>query len=292
MSKALNFINPDEISATVVLTALNRFLQEKHGSRMAFLDGAPPERLCQPLVDHICAHGGAVELNTPLRTIDLAPDGQVASFDMGGKDRPSIVADAYVSALPVDVLKLLLPEPWQQLPSFARLAGLQGVPVINIHLWFDRKLTDIDHLLFSRSPLLSVYADMSVTCKGYEDPERSMLELVFAPAKEWISRPDQDIVQVTMEELKTLFPSHFRGDNPARLRKYQVVKTPLSVYKTTPGCQKLRPGQTTPIPNFFLAGDYTRQRYMASMEGAVLSGKLCAQAIVQHGGASPSARMD
>ena len=288
MSKALNFINPDEISATVVLTALNRFLQEKHGSRMAFLDGAPPERLCQPLVDHICAHGGAVELNAPLRTIDLAPDGQVAGFAMGGKDRPGIVADAYVSAMPVDVLKLLLPEPWRQLPPFARLAGLQGVPVINVHLWFDRKLTDIDHLLFSRSPLLSVYADMSVTCKGYEDQERSMLELVFAPAKDWISRPDQDIVQVTMEELKTLFPSHFSGDNPAQLRKYRVVKTPLSVYKTTPGCQKLRPSQTTPIPNFFLAGDYTRQRYMASMEGAVLSGKLCAQAIVRHGAASPA----
>ncbi|MXY62360.1 MAG: 15-cis-phytoene desaturase [Synechococcus sp. SB0665_bin_28] len=287
MSKALNFIHPDEISATVVLTALNRFLQEKHGSRMAFLDGAPPERLCQPLVDHICAHGGAVKLNTPLRTIALSPDGQVAGFGMGGTDRPSIVADAYVSALPVDVLKLLLPKPWRQLPLFAKLAGLQGVPVINVHLWFDRKLTDIDHLLFSRSPLLSVYADMSVTCRGYEDPERSMLELVFAPAKDWISRPDQDIVQVTMEELKTLFPSHFTGDNPARLRKYRVVKTPLSVYKTTPGCQELRPSQTTPIPNFFLAGDYTRQRYMASMEGAVLSGKLCAQAIVQHGAASP-----
>ena len=288
MSKALNFIHPDEISATVVLTALNRFLQEKHGSRMAFLDGAPPERLCQPLVDHICAHGGAVKLNTPLRTIALSPDGRVAGFGMGGTDRPCIVADAYVSALPVDVLKLLLPEPWRQLPLFAKLAGLQGVPVINVHLWFDdRKLTDIDHLLFSRSPLLSVYADMSVTCRGYEDPERSMLELVFAPAKDWISRPDQDIVQVTMEELKTLFPSHFTGDNPARLRKYRVVKTPLSVYKTTPGCQELRPSQTTPIPNFFLAGDYTRQRYMASMEGAVLSGKLCAQAIVQHGAASP-----
>ena len=288
MSKALNFINPDEISATVVLTALNRFLQEKHGSRMAFLDGAPPERLCQPLVDHVCAHGGTVELNTPLRTIDLTPDGQVASFGMGGRDRPPVVADAYVSALPVDVLKLLLPAPWRQLPLFASLAGLQGVPVINVHLWFDRKLTDIDHLLFSRSPLLSVYADMSVTCKGYEDPERSMLELVFAPAKDWISRPDQDIVQVTMEELKILFPKHFRGDNPAQLRKYRVVKTPLSVYKTTPGCQKLRPSQATPIPNFFLAGDYTRQRYMASMEGAVLSGKLCAQAIVRHGAASPA----
>jgi 15-cis-phytoene desaturase len=46
-----------------------------------------------------------------------------------------------------------------------------------------------------------------------------------------------------------------------------------------PGCQQLRPDQTSPIPNFFLAGDYTMQRYLASMEGAVLSGKLCAEAV-------------
>jgi hypothetical protein len=51
------------------------------------------------------------------------------------------------------------------------------------HTRFDRKLTTVDHLLFSRSPLLSVYADMSTTCKGYHDDEKSMLELVFAPAK-------------------------------------------------------------------------------------------------------------
>jgi 15-cis-phytoene desaturase len=165
------------------------------------------------------------------------------------------------------------------LPYFSKLSGLNGVPVINIHLWFDRKLTEIDHLLFSRSDLLSVYADMSNTCREYADPDRSMLELVFAPAKDWIGRSDADIVAATMEELKRLFPQHFGVDNPATLRKSIVVKTPLSVYKTVPGCQGLRPDQTSPIKNFYLAGDYTMQRYLASMEGAVLSGKLCAQAI-------------
>ena len=133
--------------------------------------------------------------------------------------------------------------------------------------------------MFSRSPLLSVYADMSITCKEYEDPDKSMLELVFAPAKDWIGRPDEEIIEATMGELNKLFPTHFGGDNPAILRKSKVVKTPLSVYKTTPGCQQLRPDQTTPIRNFFLAGDYTMQRYLASMEGAVLSGKLCAGAV-------------
>ena len=282
MSKALNFIGPDEISATVVLTALNRFLQEKNGSRMAFLDGAPPERLCRPLVESIHSRGGEVHLKRPLRKITLDADNGVASFGVGGRQgQPveEIVADAYVSALPVDPLKLLLPDRLKLLPFFARLEGLRGVPVINVHLWFDRKLTAIDHLLFSRSDVLSVYADMSVTCKAYEDPDRSMLELVFAPAEQWIHRRDEDVVAATMDELEKLFPDHFGGADAAELRKYKVVKTPRSVYKTTPGCQKLRPSQATPVRNFFLAGDYTMQRYLASMEGAVLSGKLCAEAI-------------
>jgi 15-cis-phytoene desaturase len=282
MSKALNFIDPDEISSTVVLTALNRFLQETDGSRMAFLDGNPPERLCEPLVASIRERGGDVKLNAPLRQIRVASDGRVSGFRIAGirgQAGEDVEADAYVSALPVDPLKLLLPEPWKQLPYFQKLEGLNGVPVINIHIWFDRKLTDIDHLLFSRSDLLSVYADMSNTCREYADPHRSMLELVFAPAKDWIGRPDEEIIAATLEELKRLFPSHFTGDNPAQVRKWVVVKTPLSVYKTVPGCQQLRPDQASPIANFFLAGDYTMQRYLASMEGAVLSGRLCAEAV-------------
>ncbi|MCT0211938.1 15-cis-phytoene desaturase [Synechococcus sp. CS-1324] len=282
MSKALNFINPDEISSTVLLTALNRFLQEKNGSKMAFLDGNPPQRLCEPIVASIRERGGEVHLNRPLRQIQLAADGSVASFRIGGvkgNEPLEVEADAFVSALPVDPLKLLLPEPWKQMPYFQKLEGLKGVPVINIHLWFDRKLTAIDHLLFSRSELLSVYADMSNTCREYADPHRSMLELVFAPAAAWIGRSDADIVAATMAELQRLFPVHFSGDDQAQLRKARVVKTPQSVYKSVPGCQQLRPSQDAPIANFFLAGDFTMQRYLASMEGAVLSGKLCAEVV-------------
>lgn len=284
MSKALNFINPDEISATILLTALNRFLQEKNGSKMAFLDGSPTERLCQPLVDYITARGGEVRLNAPLKEILLNEDGTVKGFlirGLNGAEDEVFTADLYVSAMPVDPLKVLLPQPWRENSFFQKLNGLEGVPVINLHLWFDRKLTDIDHLLFSRSPLLSVYADMSNTCKEYANPNRSMLELVLAPAKDWISKSDQEIIEATMMELKQLFPDHFTGENPAQLLKYHVVKTPRSVYKALPGRQAYRPSQATPINNFYLAGDYTMQEYLGSMEGAVLSGKLTAQVISQ-----------
>ena len=52
-------------------------------------------------------------------------------------------------------------------------------------------------------------------------------------------------------------------------------------YKTVPGCEQLRPTQKSPISNFYMAGDFTKQRYLASMEGAVFSGKLCTEAIVE-----------
>lgn len=51
---------------------------------------------------------------------------------------------------------------------------------------------------------------MSLTCKGYRDDEKSMLELVFAPAKDWIGRPDEDIIEATMDELYRLFPNEVR----------------------------------------------------------------------------------
>jgi 15-cis-phytoene desaturase len=281
MSKALNFINPGEISATVILTALNRFLQETNGSKMAFLDGAPPERLCQPMVDYFTTRGGELKMQTALREVVLNDDGSVKHFLVGspGQESYPLTADVYVSAMPVDPLKLMLPETWRKMPYFANLDGLEGVPVINLHLWFDRKLTDVDHLLFSRSPLLSVYADMSNTCKEYANPDRSMLELVLAPAAEWIGKSDEAIIDATMVELAKLFPDQI--PHAAKLLKYKVVKTPRSVYKAKPGCQAHRPSQTTPIPNFFLTGDFTMQRYLASMEGAILSGKLTAEAINQ-----------
>lgn len=279
-SKALKFIDPDKISATIPLRALNKFLQQKDGSRIGYLDGAPPERLCQPMVDYITERGGEVVTSAPLKEIVLKEDGSVEKFilkGLNGQPDKDIAVDAYVSAMPVDVMKVLMPDQWYDMDYFKQLDELEGVPVINVQIWFDRKLTDIDHTLFSRSPILSVYSDMSNSCREYEDPDKSMLELVVAPAEEWIEKSDEEIMAATMKELEKLFPEHL--PEPAKVLKSHVVKTPRSIYTAIPGRENFRPVQTTPIPNFFLAGSYTAQPFFGSMEGAVLSGKLAAQAI-------------
>ena len=72
--------------------------QEKHGSKMAFLDGNPPERLCMPIVDHIQSLGGQVQLNSRIQKIELNKDGTVKNFVLN--DGNVIEGDAYVFATP------------------------------------------------------------------------------------------------------------------------------------------------------------------------------------------------
>ncbi|CAK9087498.1 15-cis-phytoene desaturase [Durusdinium trenchii] len=295
MAKALDFIDPDKLSMTVVLTAMNRFINETDGSQTAFLDGNQPDRLCKPIVEHIHQRGGKVRLGAVIEEIVLNEDASVKHLRLRGGE--VLEADEYVSALPVDVFKRLLPAQWSSMPFFRQLDNLEGIPVINIHLWFDRKLKNIDALCFSRSPLLSVYADMSTCCKEYYDEERSMLELVFAPCAaiagssvNWIAKSDDEIVEATMKELERLFPTEIgeKLADGARLRKSRVVKVPRSVYAAVPGRNKFRPSQATPIRNFTLAGDWTSQKFLGSMEGAVLAGKLAAQVVSERALSIPS----
>ena len=298
MAKALDFIDPDKLSMTVVLTAMNRFLNEDNGLQMAFLDGNQPDRLCAPMKEHIEARGGMVYTDAAVKEIVTNDDGSVKHLLMRSGEK--VVADEYISAMPVDIAKRMVPKKWQNMPYFRQFDELEGIPVINLHMWFDRKLKAVDHLCFSRSPLLSVYADMSVTCKEYADPDASMLELVFAPCSplaggnvNWIAKTDEEIIDATMGELARLFPTEIAADptwpatkaqgpqGQAKLRKYAVVKVPRSVYAAIPGRNKYRPSQQTPIPNLTMAGDWTSQKFLGSMEGAVLGGKLAAEVVAR-----------
>jgi len=296
MAKALDFIDPDKLSMTVVLTAMNRFLNESNGLQMAFLDGNQSDRVCEPMKNVIEKAGGKVVTNAPVKEIVTNDDGTVNHFLLRSGEK--IVADEYISAMPVDIMKRMTPKKWQNMPYFRQFDELEGIPVINLHMWFDRKLKAVDHLCFSRSPLLSVYADMSVTCKEYYDPNKSMIELVFAPCSpiaggntNWIAKSDEEIINATMGELARLFPTEIANDakwpatseqgpnGKAILEKFVVVKVPRSVYAAIPGRNKYRPSQTTPIPHFTMAGDWTSQKFLGSMEGAVLGGKLAAEVV-------------
>jgi len=94
-----------------------------------------------------------------------------------------------------------------------------------------------------------------------------------------------------MRELERLFPTEIGAQLPgggAKLRKSAVVRVPRSVYAAIPGRNRYRPSQETPISNFTLAGDWTSQKFLGSMEGAILGGKLAAEVVSDRAAGLPT----
>jgi 15-cis-phytoene desaturase len=63
-----------------------------------------------------------------------------------------------------------------------------------------------------------------------------------------------------------------------------VVRHPSEFYLLEPGSEALRPAQKTTVPGLALAGDYTKQDYICSMEGAVISGRLAVESLADAAG--------
>jgi 15-cis-phytoene desaturase len=277
MALALNFSTSREVSAKVLLTVLSHFGKETDASRVAFLRGAPETRLFRPLLALLEAQGVKVEMEA--RVERVLYDAEHRSVTGLRLESGSVVTgDIYISAMPVHNLWKTLPDQLRAQEPFVKLRKLHGAPVMTVQLYLDRPVTGVDNLLFSSHSHMSVYAELGRICPDYREVlgDRSMVELVIAPAAPWFRLEDAQVVERIMAEFVERHPQARK----ARLLKSTVVRIPQSVYRARPGMDRYRPDQATPIRNFYLCGDYTRQEYLASMEGAVLSGKRVAQSIV------------
>lgn len=274
LALALNFQRADKISAKLALTAMLHFAHEKNAPKMALVKGSPDTNIWRPLIKQIEDRGGRVELGRKVTAIayDQASN-QVTGFELD--DGSMIRGDVYVSAMPVHNLRKVVPDSLRSLDYFANLRHLKGSPVITLQLFFDRQIAGVDNLLFSAGTHLSVYADMAMVAPDYHNGGKSIMQFVVAPAEELIKLPDDELVRFVMSEFTRLHPIA----REAKLLKHTIVRIPNSVYQARPGVDKYRPDQASPVSNLFLAGDYTRQHFLASIEGATISGLQCVERI-------------
>ncbi|MFZ0921668.1 MAG: FAD-dependent oxidoreductase, partial [Candidatus Acidiferrales bacterium] len=193
-------------------------------------------------------------------------------------------ADACIAAVPHDELLELLPEELRANNStFANLKQLQTSPITGVHLWYDRRVLDkpfltlLDHTvqwIFNKS-LLYGSGDGSAKDTG------QYLQLVISASYELIPKTRQEIVDLCIRELHEVLPAA----RNAQLRKANVVKEVHATFSPRPGSDAWRPPQRTEIGGFFLAGDWTRTGWPSTMEGAVRSGYLAAEAVLEFAGA-------
>lgn len=274
MALALNFQRADKVSAKLALTAMLHFAHEKQAPMMALVKGSPDTNIWRPLIKQIEGLGGQVELGHKVTQIEHDPElNMVTGFRLD--DGSLITGDVYVSAMPVHSLRKALPDSLRAFPYFDNLKHLKGSPVITMQLFFDRQIAGVDNLLFSAGTHLSVYADMAMVAPEYHNGGKSIMQFVVAPAEDLIKLPDDELVRFVMSEFTRLHPIA----REAKLLKHTIVRIPNSVYQALPGVDKYRPDQATPVGNLFLAGDFTRQHFLASIEGATISGKQCVERI-------------
>jgi squalene-associated FAD-dependent desaturase len=185
----------------------------------------------------------------------------VTAIQLWGERR---AADYYVSCLPFERLEPLLP----QLPIAWR--EFTHAPITGIHLWFDRSITDLPH-----ASLL----DRTIQWMYNKDRGR-YVQLVVSASRSLVEMPRAEVIDLSVRELGEFFPVV----KEAKLERAHVVKEVRALFSAKPGLEAFRPQARTPFENFFLAGDWTRTGWPGTMEGAVRSGYIAAEAITAAAG--------
>jgi zeta-carotene desaturase len=172
-----------------------------------------------------------------------------------------VVADAFVLALPFERVNALAPGLQLDLSAFMHS------PITGIHLWFDRPVTDLPHatLLDRRMQWM------------FNKHAGRYIQLVVSASRGLTEMPKADVIALALKDLREFLPLA----SQATLERAHVVKEVRATFSAAPNLADKRPLQSTAIPNLFLAGDWTRSGWPATMEGAVRSGYLAAEAVVK-----------
>jgi squalene-associated FAD-dependent desaturase len=233
--------------------------------------------------------GGEVSLRSRIREIRIEGSRFSAAIMDDGTE---VLADACVAAVPHDVLLKMAPK--EMTETNGPLEGLRHIktsPITGVHFWFDRKvmtvpfLSLLDHTVqwvFNKSML---YASDETAGGGMHLKETrgdgtaangQYLQLVISASYDFVSRGRQEIIDLCLRELADVLPAA----REAKLVKATVIKEINATFSPAPGVDRWRPAQETGVKHFFLAGDWTRTGWPSTMEGAVRSGYLAAEALL------------
>jgi squalene-associated FAD-dependent desaturase len=202
-----------------------------------------------------------IQLRSAVTRIVIEDGGVRGAIANGEK----LEADHYVCALPFERVAGIAPELGLDLSAF------EHSPITGIHLWFERPVTDLPH---------ATLLDRTIQWM-FNKGEGRYLQLVVSASRSLVDMPRAEVIALALKELAEFFPAA----RDAKLEKAHVVKEIRATFSAKPGLESLRPVSRTSVRNLFLAGDWTRSGWPATMEGAVRSGYLAAEAVTAAAGA-------
>ena len=228
------------------------------------LTGEPAQRFIE-------GRNGTLVLGKAVRSLVMT-DGLVSGVELS--DGRLVEGDFYVSALPLRRgSRASCRESVADDPFFARIAGLSSSPIVGVHIWYDRPIMDQEFVAFLESPVQWVFNRTRI--QGADSADGQYVCISVSGAWNLVERPKEELRELFATEMARLFPRAAQ----AVIERFLVVKQPQATFRSVPGASAHRPSQVTPIPNLFLAGDFTDTGWPSTMEGAVRSGVFAARAL-------------
>jgi 15-cis-phytoene desaturase len=270
LTAGIYFVPAKALSAAVFMALITPYLPEGLiKMRVGAFAGGMSAVMADPLAAAIRKRGGEVITSSPVESL-LLNNGRVTGVRVGTE---SYFARHVVLASSLRATQRLL-RPHFSGQDWARtLLDLGTMPGITIQLELDGPCMPVDHTTFGVGTALACFSEQSrTTFRG----TAGRLSVILAPSDQFADLPQEKILEIVLEDADRL-GLRVRG----HVQRYRVVRHIEDFYTLAPCNDHLRPTQATPVPGLSLAGDFTRQPYVATMEGAVVSGALAAKAAAQ-----------
>lgn len=258
------------VSARLFADTLTRcFLSDARSARLALPLAGLPQLLIEPALAYLSRGNVTVHASVPVKFLRFD---QKHVTEVHLDDGRSLRADWYVLAIPHERVSALLPDRiLSRYAYFQQIGQLQDLSAITVHLW----LADSP-----KAPRLVLLADHTfhwlvsrrATHKGKTLPLISLVATGSKPPRE---QPDGTLVQTAHR----LVEQAFGLKTSPKVVRSDVVRTSRALLSVKPGTAALRPLQQSPVSNLFLAGAWTDTGLPGSVESAIRSGNICADAI-------------
>jgi len=246
------------------------FMKSAEAGKMG-LPSIPLSDLYGFATEYIRARGGQVLLRSAVTAI--GPKQSSVGVLAGSGEQQF---DYVVLAAPFQTAASLLPSDSVAEPIKQQLAHFESSPITGIHLWFDREITPLPHAVLLDRTIQWMFHKSKFHEKRESDHQGSYVELVVSASKSLVQKSREEILELATRELSEFFPIV----KEAKVVKAAVIKEIYATYSIVPGLEQYRPAAKTAWPRIFLAGDWTSTGWPATMEGAVRSGYLAAEAIM------------
>lgn len=266
LTAGIFFLPPERYSAYALFGLVVPYLPTIAKIGEAAFKGGMTEVMSKPLADYIKKKGGTVKTGKEVSSLVTDADSVIGVI----ADGKEFLADTIVLAVHAGAAKELVRKAFPKHKSFQDFYKLKTMPDVTVQIELSERTLPSDIVTFSPDTAFASYAEQSKTTFTHS-PGR--LSIILTPPEDFINMKAAQIIKIVKEEAKRL------GIDLSTMKRFRVVSRPDHYYALSPGNEKYRPLQKTDIKGLSLAGDYTKQKYLATMEGAVVSGKLAANTI-------------